>query len=193
MQQDAIRTGYLDIVKRMVTETATRQEILVSLCPHFTGDKDEHRKNLKALLDTKSRIAAICNEMRTYEKNHKGIGVLALFKRDVPDVIRVAVAMLLAQSHSGAVDHDCRSVSRLAQCAAGDDVAGLVTIREAFHSNGTLRPFVNFDYGRSVDELDRLGFKESAVCRLLNYTMAVAQEFDDLAKCRELNWKIRRM
>lgn len=103
---------------------------------------------------------------------------------DVPNAVRVAVAILIGKSLSGAWTHECRFVGSMLQPAAGAECNDLVTVREAFRKDGMLRPHVLCDAGRTLDEMGSLTLTEGAFRKLL--ALEPDSECEDLLKAQAL-------
>ena len=112
--------------------------------------------------------AEVCNRARAIEQRSQGkIGIPTLLETDIPNAIRVAIAILAGKSLSGSWQHECRDVGRILQPAAGGDANDLLLVREAFRRNGLLRPHLHLVVGRTIDEMGNLTLTEKAFRQLL--------------------------
>jgi hypothetical protein len=137
------------------------------------------------LVKINRRIAEVCNRARAVEQRARGgIGVPALFGTDVPNAIRVAVAILAEKSASGSFHHECRNVGTLLSPAAGTEPNDLLAVRESFRRGGILRPHVLCEVGRTIDEMSNLTLMEGAFRRFL--ALEPDTECDDLINARAL-------
>ena len=145
----------------------------------------EAEESAKMVAKITRRIAEVCNRARAIEQRARGsIGIPALFPADVPNAIRVAVAILIGKSLSGSWGHESRNVGTFLQPAAGADPSDLLAVREAFRKGGLLRQHILCDAGRTMDEMSNLSLKEGAFRRLL--ALEPDSECDDLLKARAL-------
>jgi hypothetical protein len=185
---DGLRSEYMSETKALVMAAVSRQEIsVVDLCPRASQTEEDTAEALKKVAKLNRTIADLCNNQRAIEQR-SGIklGIPSLFGHDLPNVLRVLVAVLGAKALSGGVlEVDTRSLGRLGSLAAGahspDD---LLIVREAFRKSGLLRPHCHVDMGRTLDELANISLTESSFRKLLG--LEPDSECDDLMRARAL-------
>lgn len=183
---DTLRTDYLAAMAELGGLAIDRDS-------HIPGDggmnalrsPQEAEESAKAVTKITRRIAEVCNRARAIEQRSRGnIGIPALFESDVPNAIRVTVAILIGKSLSGAWMHECRSVGSILQPAAGADFNDLLAVREAFRLGGMLRQHCHCDPGRTIDEIGSLSLTEGAFRRLL--ALEPDTECDEIVKARAM-------
>ena len=165
----------------------------VDRASHLPGDMgmgalrsaQDAEESAKMIAKITRRIADVCNKMRAIEQRTRGgIGMPAVFGTDVPNVIRVAMAILMGKSLMGSWTHECRNVGCLLQPAGGADPQDLLTVREAFRKGGLLRQHVHCEPGRTLDEMGNLTLTETAFRKLV--ALEPDTECDELLKARAL-------
>jgi len=145
----------------------------------------EAEESAKMVAKITRRIAEVCNRARAIEQRARGsIGIPALFPADVPNAIRVALAILIGKSLSGSWGHECRNVGTLLQPSAGADPGDLLAVREAFRKGGLLRAHMHVETGRTVDEMGNLTLTEGAFRRLL--ALEPDSECEDIIRARQI-------
>ena len=183
---DGLRTEYLAAMAELAGLSVDRAS-------HIPGDMgmnalrspQEAEESAKTITKITRQIAEVCNRARAIEQRARGgIGIPALFTTDVPNAIRVALAILIGKSLSGSWQHECRYVGTILQPAAGADVNDLLSVREAFRRSGLLRPHVHCDVGRTIDEMGNITLAEGAFRRLL--ALEPDSECDELMKARSI-------
>lgn len=185
---DGLRSEYMAATKEIVMTAVSRQEIsVVDLCPRASQTEEDTAEALHKVATLNRTIADLCNKERAIEQRSGGkLGIPAVFSQDIPNVLRVVVAVLGAKALSGGVlEVDTRSLGRLGSLAAGghnpDD---LLIVREAFRKSGLLRPHCHVDAGRTLDELANITLTENAFRKLLG--LEPDSECDDLMRARAL-------
>ena len=172
MKQDLkqMRSQYLKLTKDLVSTVMKRQSHLSSeLCPACYHNPIEERKALKAVAVLNRQASEICDRMRVMETNARGaIGIPAVFKQDVPNVIRIAVAFLAGKSLSASLYQETRTVAALCEMAGGNAPDEMLLLREAMVRSGVLRPHIHCTAGRTIDELENLTLTENAFRKLLS-------------------------
>jgi hypothetical protein len=183
---DQLRTDYLAVLSDLSCQAVERachlpSEIGMSAM-RTQQDAEESRK---AIDRTTKQIAEVCNRARAIEQRARGgIGIPAVFGSDVPNTIRVAIAVLAGNSLTGAWSHECRVLGTLVQTAGGADPQELLTIREAFRKGGLLRKHCHCDPGRTMGEIGNVTLTESVFRKLL--ALEPDDECDELLRARAL-------
>ncbi|MDD2600027.1 MAG: hypothetical protein PHO37_12515 [Kiritimatiellae bacterium] len=109
-----------------------------------------------------------CNKLRAIEQSSNGaIGIPALFGTDLPNPIRIAIAILAGKATSGAWPHATHCVGTMLQPSAGTSPKDLLLVRESFSKSGALRPHIHCRLARVIDEISDLTLRESSYRRLL--------------------------
>jgi hypothetical protein len=131
------------------------------------------------------KIAETCNKLRSIEQRARGcIGIPALLGEDVPNAIRLVLAILAGKSLSGYWSHETHHVGAILLPAGGTDPQDLITVREAFRKSGCLRPHIRFEAGRTLDEMSNLTLTETAFRQFL--ALEPDSECDDVVRAREM-------
>ena len=139
----------------------------------------------KAVAKITRHIAEVCNRSRAIEQQSRGtIGVPTIFESDVPNAIRVALAILVGKSFSGSWQHECRYVGTILQPAAGADINDLLIVRESFRKGGLLRPHVLCEPGRTMEEMKNLAMSEKSFRKFI--ALEPDSECEDLLKAQAL-------
>jgi|GEM_PF-1540455 len=166
---DALRKEYLTALRELAGLAVDRASHL----PYDTGmnflrsPQDADESNQIAAKITR-QIADVCNKSRAIEQRSKGsIGIPALFGKDVPNVIRSALAILVGKSLMGVWNVECRSVANLLTPAGGADPLELMAVREAFRKDGLLRQYIHCEPARTIDEMTNVTLTEVAFRKLL--------------------------
>lgn len=183
---DGLRTEYLEAMTELGGLAVDRSSHLPADAGmnSFRSPQDAD-ESIKAVAKITRRIAEVCNRARAIEQRARGgIGVPTLFATDVPNAIRVALAILVGKSLSGSWSHECRSVGTMLQPAAGADINDLLVVREAFRKGGIIRPHIHCEIGRTVEEMSNLAITEAAFRRLL--ALEPDSECDDLVRARAI-------
>lgn len=145
-------------------------------------DAEESRN---AVTKINQQVAETCNRARAIEQlAHGCIGVPALFGVDIPNAIRVVVAILLGKSLAGTWTYESKNVGALLLPASGGNADDMIVAREAFSSRGILRKHIHCELGRTIDETDKLSLTESAFRTLL--ALEPDSECEDLIQARSL-------
>jgi hypothetical protein len=183
---DGLRTEYLDAMAELGGLSVERASHLPSeIGMNALRSPQEAEESAKTVAKITRRIAEVCNRARAIEQRARGsIGIPALFQADVPNAIRVAIAILVGKSLSGSWMHECRDVGRFLQPAAGADANDLIAVREAFRKSGLLRQHIHCETGRTVDEMGNLSLTEGSFRKLL--ALEPDSECDDIIKARQL-------
>jgi len=185
---EQLRAKYTDLLHELAVAIMQRSEIILrdSRYPDLEPDAARQVRNLDL------KIESAMNRMRPIEKrSHGKLGIRALFgAKDVPPVVRMAVAMLAMKGLCAAFAMECRSVSSLSEAVAAGKPRDMLTIREAFRKQGILRPFVMLITDRTVDEFADITLRESAFRSLL--ALEPDQECDEWIRARELLGTARR-
>jgi hypothetical protein len=181
---DKLKPRYLDTIRDLV-QAALRKNALLNyeLCA-CQGTPEQ--KDIQALAEVNRGIDKYCNQLKAIEaETNDTFGIAALLKEDVPDSVRIALAILTAQVLTGEVTiHD---IAHLSELAAGREPEGLVQIHEAFtcSPSGVLRTHcsLNFRNAKNLGQV-RPTLMESAfriVCGL-----SVDVEFDEIIRVETL-------
>jgi hypothetical protein len=183
---DGLRTEYLDAMAELGGLSVERASHLPSeIGMSALRSPQEAEESAKTVAKITRRIAEVCNRARAIEQRARGsIGIPALFQADVPNAIRVAIAILVGKSLSGSWMHECRDVGSFLQPAAGADANDLIAVREAFRKSGLLRQHIHCETGRTVDEMGNLSLTEGSFRKLL--ALEPDSECDDIIKARQL-------
>ena len=160
---------------------------------HLPGDmgmnanrspQDTEESN-KAVAKINRQIAEVCNRARAIEQRSRGtIGVPTIFESDVPNCIRVALAILSGKSFSGSWQHECRYLGTLLQPAAGASIEETLIVRESFRKGGLLRQHILCESGRTLEELKNLALSEKSFRKFL--ALEPDSECEDLLKAQAL-------
>lgn len=185
-KMDGLRSEYLEAMAELSGLAVDRTTHLpADMGMNAMRSPQDAEESIKAVAKITRRIAEVCNRARAIEQRARGaIGIPAILGSDVPNVIRLAVAILAGKSAAGSWIHECRNVGQLLPAAGGADPQDLLTVREAFRKSGLLRPLIHCDPGRTLDEMSNLTFTEAAFRRLL--ALEPDTECDDLLKARAL-------
>ena len=183
---DGLRTEYLAAMAELSGWAVDRTS-------HLPGDmgmnanrspQDTEESN-KAVAKITRQIAEVCNRARAIEQRSRGtIGVPTIFESDVPNAIRVALAILVGKSFSGSWQHECRYVGTILQPAAGADINDILTVRESFRKGGLLRPHVLCEPGRTMEEMKNLAMSEKSFRKFI--ALEPDSECEDLLKAQAL-------
>ena len=185
-KSDALRTEYLAAMTEL-------SGLAVDRASHVPGDmgmnalrsSQERDESNKAIIKITRMIADVCNRARAIEQRSKSmIGVPTLFEADVPNAIRVALAILVGKSFSGSWQHECRYVGTMLLPSAGGDINDTLTVREAFRRNGLLRPHILCEPGRTIEEIGNLAMNERSFRRFL--ALEPDSECEELVNARML-------
>jgi hypothetical protein len=167
--------------------------LAVDRASHIPGDmgmnanrspQDTEESN-KAVAKITRQIAEVCNRSRAIEQRSRGtIGVPTIFDSDVPNAIRVALAILAGKSFSGSWQHECRYVGTILQPAAGAEINDILTVRESFRKGGLLRQHILCESGRTLEEMKNLAMSEKSFRKFL--ALEPDSECEDLLKAQAL-------
>ena len=139
----------------------------------------------KAVERTSKRIAEVANKARAIEQRAKGsLGIPVLFNSDVPNSLRVAVAVMAEKSLKSAWTHECRYVGTLVLISGGADPQELLSVREAFRKGGILRQHCHCDQGRTLDEAGNLTLTETSFRKYL--ALEPDHECEEIIEARRL-------
>jgi hypothetical protein len=167
---ETLRKEYLAVLVELGGLSVDRASHLPSdMGMNSLRSPQDAEESKKIVAKINRQIAENCNRMRAIEQRARGgIGIPTLLGQDVPNVIRVAVAILAGKSLSGSWGHECRSLGGLLQPAGGSDPEDVLVVREAFRKSGVLRPHIHSEPGRTLDELGHLTLTEVAFRKLLS-------------------------
>ena len=165
---DGLREQYMDVLKETVLAVTERQHrILFDLCP--SNRFENNKEILKELAKLNQHIASLCDRMRIIERQAGGVlGVPALIQGDVPNPVRLVLALLVGKMLTDATSTETRRVSTLAETCGATEPMDLLTIHNAFKKQGVLRRHLLFEYGRTVSEINDPTLTEQAFCTFLN-------------------------
>lgn len=185
-KMDGLREEYISTMAELASLGIERATNLPSDMGIFGSGSSSNGAESQKLVETiNKKIADTCNKLRSIEQRGRGeIGVPVLFGQDVPNVIRLAVSILVGKSISGRYPHETRRLGDFLMPVGGNCPKDLLTIREAFRKTGLLRPHVHCSLGRTIDEIDNLTLTESSFRQLL--ALEPDSECGDLYKAREL-------
>jgi len=183
---DKLRLDYMSTLAEIASMAVDRHENLPSTmgmnCMRSPQDAAESER---IVAQASIRITERCNKLRAIEQRSKGaIGIPSVLGKDVPNAIRVAVAILAGKATSGSWPHETHSVGSLLQPAGGADPKDLLAVREAFRQCGILRPHIHCEQARTIDELSNLAITETSYRLLL--ALEPDSECDELIKARKL-------
>ena len=169
MNVEDLRISYLNAMTELGKFAADRH----SHVPDSAGmsalrSLEELEESNQMVAKLNQKIVQACNQLRSIEQlSRHELGVVRLMGEDVPNSIRVLMAILIGKSLAGSWTYELRNVGTLILPAAGDDVAEQLAVREAFGQNGMMRKYVLCKVGRTIDETSDLTFKESAFRTIL--------------------------
>jgi len=185
-KMDVLRLEYMNALADLAGLASDRDShIATDMGMNALRSPQEAEESKQIVKKATSRIAEVCNKLRSIEQRAKGcIGIPVLFDADVPNVIRVVIAFLAGKATSGIWMQETRYLSTLLQPAGGSNPGDLLAVREAFRKTGLLRPYVHCESGRTLDELCDLVLTETSYRKLL--ALEPDSECDDLAEARKL-------
>ena len=185
-KHESLRTEYLKKMMNLGTLAVARSSHLPfqsELNAMYSSKDAEESRNAVGELNLK--ILDVCDQTRAIEQLAEGeLGIPVQFGADVPDPIRIVVALLLGKALSGAWEYDSKDVGTIVLSASGCNVAIMLLVREAFASQGILRKHIHCELGRTVDENYNLSLKESTFRTLL--ALESDSEHEELIKAKTL-------
>ena len=185
-KMDGLRTEYMTTLAEIAGLAVDRASHIPSdMGMNALRSPEEAAESLKLVEKINRRIADTCNKLRAIEQRAKGgIGIPAVFETDVPNCIRVAVAIFAGRAISGSWGHETRYVGNLLQPAGGDSPQDLLTVRESFRKTGLLRQHIHCEPGRTIDEMGNLTLSETSFRKLL--ALEPDSECDELFNARSM-------
>jgi len=172
MSQDvtSARDQWLNQAKRLVKALVRRNGLFIDLCPaRYEIEPDEKEQVLAKLSEVNKEIEGVCNRLAQIEAE-RPVGAMALIgDAEIPDSIRMVVAILALNRLSGPAESDFRKVSDLQDFCGGRCPKTALAIRDAFTLTGQLRPYVHLGPASVIDEA-MVVMKETAFAEVLGRT-----------------------
>ena len=183
---ESLRLDYLNTLSDLACAGVERAAYLPSEAGMSALRTPQDVEEAKKAVDrTSKRIAEVCNKARAIEQRAKGIlGIPALFGADVPNSLRVAVAVLAEKCLKGAWTHECRYAGMLVLISGGADPQELLSVREAFRKGGILWRHCHCDAGRTLDEAANLTLTETSFRKYL--ALEPDYECEEIIEARKL-------
>jgi hypothetical protein len=183
------RSEWLAEAKKLTLAAVDRQGALDDTCSRY-GRDDGRKKALQRVAKDTEKIRQSCqhlHEIETREDPPMGAAAIGI---SGTEPLQVAFTLLVMSRLNENLACETSNVARLIEIAAGRDPAEGLTVRSAFRrDSGILRPLVECEVGRTLDELDDVALKESIFNQALE--LPDDAEADTVSDARSMRLKRR--
>ena len=183
---DDLRKQFLSLMNELAGLGIARASHLpIPTTLHALRSPDDVTESTQAVNRANKRIIEVCNQTRAVEQMSRGsLGTHALLGTDLPNALRVAVAVVITKNLTGTCTTECRYLGNLIQVAGGAEIADQILVRQAFERKGVLRPHILCEVGRTLDEFSNITLSESAFRKIA--ALDADSECDELIRARAL-------
>ena len=183
------RSEWLAEAKKLTLAAVDRQGALDDTCSRY-GRDDGRKEALQRVAKDTEKIRQSCRHLHEIETRENPLMGAAAIGISGTEPLQVAFTLLVMSRLNENLACETSNVARLIEIAAGRDPAEGLTVRSAFRrDSGVLRPLVECEVGRTLDELDEVALKESIFNQALE--LPDDAEADTVSDARSMRLKRR--
>ena len=147
------REAWLRLAKELALAAHQRMSHLVDTCPLPHERAEARVEALGEVAKLNNRTSELCQAMREIEneKDDEPMGTNALLGQEPSEAIRITVVLFTLRNITDALSHSLNRVGEAIDYAAGREPTASIEVRQAFRSDGVLRPHFHVEPDATID------------------------------------------